>query len=80
MSKIGAIVLMNGETKSAFEGANMVFEEIRIFVEVDCFESELPKTLSAVGICAGEGCDASTAEFATGAVLRRTILECRWMG
>ena len=69
VSEIGAIVLVDGKTEPAFEGSNMIFEEIRIFIEVDCLESELPKTLPAVGIRAGEGCDASTAEFATGTVL-----------
>lgn len=40
--KVGAIVLVDGEAEPTLEGSNMVFEKVRIFVKVDCFERELP--------------------------------------
>ena len=51
MRKVGAVILVDCETKPAFERADMIFEEIWIFVEVDGFESELPQSFSSVGIC-----------------------------
>ena len=40
--EVGSIVLVYGEAKPAFEGADVVFEEVRVFVEVDSFEGKLP--------------------------------------
>lgn len=39
--KIRAIILVNSETEPTFKGANMVFEEIGVLVEVDSFEGKL---------------------------------------
>lgn len=36
------------ETEPAFEGANVVFEEVGIFVEIDGFEREFSQALSSV--------------------------------
>lgn len=41
MSKIGSIILMHREAEAAFKGTDMVLEEIWVFVEVDCFQSQL---------------------------------------
>lgn len=38
MRKIGSIILVHCEAETAFEGTNMVFEEVRVFVKVDRFE------------------------------------------
>lgn len=38
--EIRAVVLVHGQAESAFEAADVVFEEIRILVEVDRLESE----------------------------------------
>ena len=38
--EIRAIVLVDGKTKAAFEGADVVFEKIWILVKVDGFKSE----------------------------------------
>lgn len=67
--EVGAIVLMNCETKAAFEGANMVLEEVGVFVEVDGFEGKFAKTFSSVRVgCALRG-DTAATKFGPGAVL-----------
>ena len=50
MREIRAIVLVDGQAESAFEAANMVFEEVRVFIEIDVFESELAKTFAPVRV------------------------------
>lgn len=50
MSEIRAVILMYCETQPAFEGADVVLEEIRIFVEVDGLESEFAQTFASVGV------------------------------
>jgi hypothetical protein len=50
MGEIRAIVLVNSETETTFEGSDMVFEEVGIFVEVDGFEGEFSQTLSSIGV------------------------------
>ena len=32
VGEVGAVVLVDGEAETAFEGADMVFEEVRVFV------------------------------------------------
>jgi hypothetical protein len=49
--EIRAVVLVDGETQTALEAADVVLEEVRVLVEVDRLERELAETLSAVGIC-----------------------------
>lgn len=51
MRKVRAIILVDCETKPAFERADMIFEEIWILVEVNGFKSELSQPFSSVGIC-----------------------------
>ena len=51
MRKVRAVILVDSETKPAFERADMVLEEIGILVEVNGFKSELPQPFSSVGIC-----------------------------
>ncbi len=48
--EVRAIVLVNCETKPAFEGADVVFEEVRVFVEVDGFEGKFSETFTPVGV------------------------------
>ena len=63
VGEVGAIVLVDGKAEPAFEGADVILEEVRVFVEVDGFERELAETFAPVGIGgAGRG-DAATAEF-----------------
>ena len=50
MGEVGAIVLVDRETQAAFEGADVVFEKIGVFVEVDGFEGKFAETLASVGV------------------------------
>ena len=50
MGEVGAIVLVDREAEAAFEGADVVFEEVWVFVEVDGFEGEFAETLASVGV------------------------------
>ena len=56
----------------------MVFEEVGVFVEVDCFQGQFAETFASVGVRCGVGGDASAAEFGTGAVLFRGVLLLMW--
>jgi hypothetical protein len=47
----------------------MVFEEVRVLGEVDCFESEFAQTLATVCVGCGLGCDTTATEFGAGAIL-----------
>ncbi len=67
--KVGAIVLVDGETETAFERANVVFEEVGVFVQIDGFEGEFAETFTSVGVGGRSAGDAATAEFRTGTVL-----------
>lgn len=69
MSEIGAIVLMDCEAETAFEGSDMIFEEIRVLVEIDCFKCELSKTFASIGICGRMRRYTTSTEFATCTVL-----------
>jgi hypothetical protein len=40
VGEVGSIILVNCETEPALEGADVVLEEVRVFVEVDSFEGE----------------------------------------
>ena len=51
MSKVGAIVLVDGQTEPAFKGTDVVFEEVGVFVQIDGFKGELAETLSSVCVC-----------------------------
>lgn len=50
VGEVGAIVLVDGETEAALEGADVVLEEVGILVEVDGFEGEFAQTLPSVGV------------------------------
>ena len=69
MCEIGSIVLMHGETESTFERADVVAEEVWVFVEVDGFEGEFAQPFASVGVGCALACDAAAAEFGACAVL-----------
>lgn len=50
MREIGTVVLVYGETQAAFETADVVFEDVGVFVEVDRFEGEFAQAFAAVGV------------------------------
>jgi len=41
---------MNGQAQTAFERADVVFEEIGIFVQIDGLEREFPQSLTSIRI------------------------------
>jgi len=48
VGEVGAIVLVDGETESTFEGSDVVLEEVGVFVKIDGFEGEFAETFSSV--------------------------------
>lgn len=69
VGEVGAVVLVNSEAETAFKGADVVFEKVRVFVQVDGFEGEFAQSFAAVGVGGGVGGYAAAAEFGAGAVL-----------
>lgn len=69
VSEIGTIVLMHREAKTTLEGADMVFEEIGVFIEIDRFQCKLSKTFASIGIGGRVRGYTTSTKFATGAVL-----------
>ena len=66
---VGPIIFKKNEAEAAFEGADVVLEEVGVFVQVDGFEGEFAETLAAVGVGGGLGGYSAAAEFGAGAVL-----------
>ncbi|KAL8748354.1 MAG: hypothetical protein Q9184_007364 [Pyrenodesmia sp. 2 TL-2023] len=75
VGEVGSIVLVHGEAEAAFEGADVVLEEVGVFVEVDGFEREFAETFAAVGVRGGVGGYSSSAEFAAGTQKKPSRLE-----
>lgn len=73
VGEVGAVILVHGEAEATLEGTDVVFEEVRIFLEVDGFERELAKSFTAVGVRAGIGGNAAAAEFTARTVLGRRL-------
>ena len=69
MSEIGAIVLMNCEAETALEGSDVIFEEVRVFVEINCFKCKLSKTFAPIGIGGRMRRNTTSTEFATCTIL-----------
>jgi len=72
--EVGTIVLMDSEAEPAFEGADVVFEEVRILVQVDGLEGEFSETFPSVCIGARVGGNAATAEFGACTILEARIV------
>lgn len=68
--QIGAIILVYSKTQATFERTNMILEEVRVFVEINGFQRQLPQTFSSIGIGSGLGGYTSTTKFTTGAILK----------
>lgn len=58
------------EAEPTFEGANVILEEVGVFVEIDGFEGEFAEAFAAVGVGSGVRCYTSAAKLGTGSVLR----------
>jgi hypothetical protein len=61
--------LVDCQAETALEGADVVFEEVGIFVEVDGFEGEFAQALATVGVGGFFGGDTAAAELGSGAIL-----------
>ena len=70
VSEIGAIVLMYCEAETALKGADMVLEEIGVFVKIDGFEGKFAKSFAAVGIGGRVRGYSSPTEFGASSILR----------
>lgn len=61
----------------------MVFKEVGVFVEVDCFQGELAQALASVGIGCGPVGDTAAAELGACSVLgyvsMRTWIQKDWI-
>lgn len=51
VGEVGAVVLVDRQAEAALEASDVVFEKVRVLVQVDGFEGELAETLAAVGVC-----------------------------
>ena len=71
VSEIGAIVLVYCEAETALEGADVIFEEVGVFVEIDGFEGEFAESFAAVGVRSGVRCHSSSTEFGASSVLKK---------
>lgn len=69
MREIGAVILVYGQTQSTLEATEMVFEEVWVLGEVDCFQSEFAQTLATVCVGCGLGCDTTATEFGASTIL-----------
>ena len=69
VGEVGAIVLVDCQAETAFEGADVVLEEVWIFVEVDGFEGEFAQALATVGVGGFFRGNTAAAELGSGAIL-----------
>jgi hypothetical protein len=63
VSEIGAVVDVDCQTELAFVGAEMGFDEVGVFGEVDGFESETTETFAAVHCCFFFACDSTASKL-----------------
>lgn len=74
MRQIRTVVLVDGQTQSAFEAADMVLEEVGVFVKVDRLQRELAQALAPVCVRRRLRGDAAAAKFGSCSVLRMSGL------
>ena len=79
VGEIGAIILVHRETETAFEGADVILEEVGVLVQVDGFEGEFAESFSSVGVGGGVRCHPSAAEFGARSVLVEESVSI-WIG
>lgn len=80
VGKVGAIILVDCQAQAALETADVVFEEVGIFVKIDGFEGEFAEAFATVGVCGRVGGYASAAEFGTCSVLLLLIYFFSFIG
>lgn len=74
VGQVGAVILVDCETETALEAADMVLEKVGIFVEVDRLQRELAQALATVGVGCGVRGDASTTKFGACSVLEKVSM------
>ena len=60
---------MNREAEPAFERANVVLEEVRIFVQVDGLKRKFPQSFPSVGVGTGVRSNTTTAKLGASTIL-----------
>lgn len=70
MGEVGAIVLVDCQAEATLEAADVVLEEVGVFIKVDCFQGELAQALASVGVGCGLVGDATAAELGACSVLQ----------
>lgn len=70
VGEVGAVVLVDCQAETAFEGAHVVLEDVGIFLDIHSFHGDSAKSLTSVGVGGRLGGDAAAAELGTSPVLR----------
>lgn len=60
---------MYSKAETAFKAANVVLEEVWVFVQVDRFQGKFAETFATVSVGRRGGRDTSSAEFGTCTIL-----------
>ena len=69
--EVGPFVRVQGQAQPAFQPAEVVPEDVRIFREVDRLECELPEPFSPIDRLLIRTSDATAVEFTANAILNR---------
>lgn len=75
VGQVAALVVVQGQTEFAFVGAEVVLHEVRILVQVDCLQGQLPQPFPAIAVRLGPGGDATAPRLAAS-----TVLEVHFQG
>lgn len=67
--EIGAIILMYCEAETALKGADVVLEEVGVFVKIDGFKGEFAKAFAAIGVGGGVRRYSSPTKFGARSIL-----------
>ena len=69
VGEVRAIVLVYGEAEPAFEGADVIFEEVGVLVKIDGFKGEFAEAFAPVCIGTRGGGYTATAELGASPIL-----------
>lgn len=75
MGEVGAVILVDCETETALETSDMIFEEVRILIQVNVFEGKLAQTLATVSVGCGAVGDTTATEFGSCSVLEVSLAQ-----
>lgn len=77
MREIRAVILVYCETQTAFEATDVVFEEVRVLVEIYRLQCEFAQTFTAIGVGGRGGRNASAAELRACSILKTSAYSRR---